>query len=289
MTPITRAYQAEVDDVNQKERMITARINTSAVDRYRTMIDPMGGDFANYERNRVVLWEHGKDPGRGSLPIGVNRWIKSISGKSPEIRARTQFHKDEYSQLLFEHYRDGNLRGWSVNVLPKEGTFGPPTYDELRARPELSECETVYRKWDLAEYSAVAVPGNADTLSLLEQRGIWVPDEARTTPDQEDQPEAEAKDKEPDADDEGEQDQEYRYIRKRGEKWVVYSEAGKALGEHDSRESAVKQLQAIEAHKHSAGRSFAMIHREMSEEFRCMEIRLIGKIKDFFSLMDGRV
>ncbi|NEP57488.1 MAG: DUF1073 domain-containing protein [Symploca sp. SIO2G7] len=39
-------------------------------------------------------------------------------------------------------------------------------------------------------------------------------------------------------------------ITKRGNKWVVLSEKGKLLGEHDTPEDAVKQLRAIEAAKH---------------------------------------
>lgn len=40
-------------------------------------------------------------------------------------------------------------------------------------------------------------------------------------------------------------------IRKRGNNWVVLDSTGKkVLGTHPTREEAVKQLQAIEAHKH---------------------------------------
>ena len=38
-------------------------------------------------------------------------------------------------------------------------------------------------------------------------------------------------------------------IRKRGSKYVVLSEAGKVLGEHDTRKDAIKQLAAVEASK----------------------------------------
>lgn len=40
-----------------------------------------------------------------------------------------------------------------------------------------------------------------------------------------------------------------KYIRRRGDKWVVTSEAGKVLGTHDSKESAARQLRAIESNK----------------------------------------
>ena len=61
---IIRAYIARVDDVNPKERSVVAKINTGALDRFRTTIDPKGVDLSNYNANRVVLWEHGMDPTR---------------------------------------------------------------------------------------------------------------------------------------------------------------------------------------------------------------------------------
>lgn len=277
---VTRDYAALIEDVSSQERMVTARINTASIDRYRTVIDPQGGDLSKY--NKVVLWEHGKDPQRGSLPIGKNTWIKRVGN---EIRARTQFAKDEYSQALFEMYRDGFLNGWSVNVLPQPGAYGPPTQAELRARPELEGCETVYRKWELAEYSGVSVPGNADALTMLEKRGIWFPAEARVA----NPPPAPSKTPAMAAPDEGEEDAEYRVIKKHGDKYCVYSEDGKKLGEHDSRESAVKQLQAIEAHKHDAGRSLITLRREMADEFSYMETRLMARMRDLCELLQGRV
>lgn len=39
-------------------------------------------------------------------------------------------------------------------------------------------------------------------------------------------------------------------IVKRGDKFVVTTEDGRALGTHDSRAAAVKQLQAVEISKH---------------------------------------
>lgn len=178
--PVLRAYEATVDDVVLSERSIVAKIGTGDVDRYRTVIDPAGIDLVQYRRNPIVLWEHGHDPVRGMLPVGRNLWLKQGRSGSGQLIAKTQFGKDEYSRTLFEFYRDGLLRGWSVRVLPHEGRCGPPTREERKARPELEACECVYRSSELAEYSAVAIPGNAEALTSLEERGIWVPHEAGT-------------------------------------------------------------------------------------------------------------
>ena len=174
-TPILRAYEATIEDVSKTDRSIVAKINTGDVDRYRTVIEPNGIDLTAYRKNPCVLWEHGKDPQRGSLPIGRNQWIKSGGSGNGMLIAKTLFGKDEYSQSLFDMYEDGTLRGWSVNILPDNKRCSPPTKEEMRARPELSECTMMYRFGELAEYSGVAVPGNAETLSILAERGIWCP------------------------------------------------------------------------------------------------------------------
>lgn len=171
--PLLRAYEASIEDVNKDTRSIVSKINTGDIDRYRTVISPEGIDLTAYRKNPCVLWEHGKDPQRGSLPIGRNQWIKSSESKNGMLVAKTLFGKDEYSQALFDMYVDGTLRGWSVNILPDNKRCSPPTKEEMRARPELSECNMMYRSGELAEYSGVAIPGNAETLSILAERGIW--------------------------------------------------------------------------------------------------------------------
>lgn len=277
MEKLCRAYQAEVRSVDGEERTVTSTVNTASVDRYKTVISPEGIDLLAYRKNPVVLWEHGKDPTRGSKPIGKNLWIRQVG---PTLQAKTVFWDDEYSRSIFEMYKEGMLSGWSINVLPDPNSSSPPTKEEMRARPELSECRMVYRKGELAEYSAVAVPGNSETLTILEQRGIWVPEELRSSKavveEKEEEEEGESaaeeeKEQEEDGEEaeeveenEGEDEEEtvgrkkvqpkdkaraLRYIRKKGSKWVVYSRKGKVLGAHSSKADAVAQLGAIEASK----------------------------------------
>lgn len=270
--PVTRAYDAKIDDVSQSERSLVARINTAGIDRFKTVIDPKGGRFDNYRKNPVVLWEHGKDPRHFTDPIGRNLWIRSSGGERPtEILAKTKFLDDDFSRQRYEWYRDGVLNAFSVNILPNEGRCGPPTKDEIRARPELGqEWENakgewrgviMYREWDLAEYSGTSVPGNADALadraaklSDLVTRGLlWVPDEVRdilgrTTTDSMGGLTGGGATVAPE-----EPETAKRYIThdKESGKWIVHAESGKVLGTHDSEESAKKQLAAIEAHKHA--------------------------------------
>ncbi len=173
---VIRSYEATIEDVRPGERSVISKINTNAVDRFNTVILAEGIDFANFRKSPVTLWEHGKDPARGHIPVGRSQWIK-VDKTAGCLIAKTIFRDDPYSQALFEAYQDGGLRGWSINALPRSA--GPPTREEIRARPELADCETIYRKTELIEYSCVSCPGNPETLTLMVSRGIWVPDEVR--------------------------------------------------------------------------------------------------------------
>ncbi|MDR3582588.1 MAG: hypothetical protein P4L67_04915 [Candidatus Pacebacteria bacterium] len=183
MNQIIRSFAAVVDDVKPAERSVVAKIGTRAVDRYKTVIEPRGIDLVAYRTNPVVLFEHGKDPLRGSLPIGRNQWVRVEKDNTERLLAKTIFGKDDFSAQLFDMYCDGTMRGWSVSILPKDASV--PTREEIRSRPELANCDLVYRSSELLEYSVTAVPGNPEALSQQELRsiarlvvrGFWSPNE----------------------------------------------------------------------------------------------------------------
>jgi hypothetical protein len=177
---IVRSYEAQIADVLPGERAVVAIINTAAVDRFKTVIDPAGIDVKRFVKNPVVLWEHGKDPQRGRVPIARNAWIK-VRKAEKDIIAKTIFREDAFSDELFRMYQDGTLKGFSVDGLMVPGACGPPTADEVRKRPELADCKIVYRALDLIEYSAVAMPGNPEALALAVSRGLWIPDDMRAS------------------------------------------------------------------------------------------------------------
>lgn len=171
---VTRDYVVELDDAGDGDRpWVVARVNTDALDAFQTVILPDGVDRSEYLRNPVVLWEHGKDPARGRRPIGRAAWIKHRPERR-DLLAKTIFAGDEFSRGIFQLYKEHVLRGWSVNG--KAIDAGPPTAAEVRARPELRDCKTLYRRIRLAEYSAVAIPGNPEALTEATARGLWLPE-----------------------------------------------------------------------------------------------------------------
>lgn len=287
MNEFIRSFDAAIDDVNMADRTVVARINARTLDRYNSVIDPKGANFAAYRRNPIVLWEHGKDPRRFTDPIGRNLWVRHSGGETPTaILGKTQFATDEFSQQRLEWYRDGFLNAFSVRAIPTE--YGPPTEDEIRAWPELDngrpnetrgafDGALMYRAWDLAEYSGTAVPGNADCvvarraaqmLDLVSRGLLWLPDDVR--PVIEERARAEAVESGPETSEEQDAAEPVitpatitirealegvaRRIVKKGGKFWVYSEDGsKRLGgPYGSRKGAEKRLQQVEYFKHKA-------------------------------------
>ncbi len=174
---VRRRFTATIDDVDSERKWVVARINTDAVDSFDTVVDPAGMDRSDYERTKVVLWEHGLDPVRGRVPIGRNAWLKSEPGRGL-ILAKTVFADDDFSRGLFELYRDCVLKGWSVYGPSLQAS--PPTKEEIAKRPDLKRCKRIYRRWKLQEYSAVAIPGNLDAVTEACSRGVWLPSVIRT-------------------------------------------------------------------------------------------------------------
>lgn len=74
-----------------------------------------------------------------------------------------------------------------------------------------------------------------------------------------------------------------KYVRRRGNKWVVLSEAGKVLGTHDSKEDANRQLRAIEANKHKE------LKRDGSLYFICKDAAKIRRARGAHVLVDSRI
>ncbi len=287
---ITRSYESDLETALDGERSVVARINTGSIDEFRTIIDPMGADISDFNSNAPVLWQHGSEAIRGSLPIGRG-WAKVRKGNGDMI-GKCFFADDVFSETLFRMYQNKTLRGWSIRMVPTEAS--PPTKDEIRSNPALNGCQMIYRKWKLKEFSAVAVPGNSECLSLLVSRGMWTPPEgfdramlescgmakggAMTKPETEEMAEEDdenpdkkeravnepkgAKD-EPDSEDAGagEHNSEYA-VKKHGEDFSVVDKDNKAVCHHATREEALKCIKDGTPGKHDGKRSALILEPE---------------------------
>ena len=207
------------------------------------MIEPKGIDLRAYNQNKVVLYEHGQCPSRGTLPVGRNGWLKPVIGpEGPELIGKTFFHGkgkkgDDFTERLFDMYESGDMKGFSVRVMPTVNC-SPPTTEEIRARPELAACYMMYRGTELCEYSAVAVPGNAECLTLDEARSVLkITARGLTLPaDLIGRAQAMIEASAPPG--------IGRYIIHDGAKWHLLDDDGRVVSEHDTREEAEKARDA---------------------------------------------
>jgi HK97 family phage prohead protease len=166
-----RAYDATLD-LEAGERTLVCTMTTDAIDRYGEVILPKGVDLTQYRKNPVVLWSHDQ----GEPPIGRCLWVKPDEGKRGLI-AKVEFAKTEDGEEIWQLYKGGFLKTFSIGARPKRGA--PPTPEEIRKRPELAECKWIWHQVELTELSCVAVPANPEAMVTAISRGLSLSDRAR--------------------------------------------------------------------------------------------------------------
>ena len=56
----------------EKENAIVHYITTPDIDRVRDIVNPKGGDFAEFEKTRTVFFNHNY-----FMPVAKNMWLKA--------------------------------------------------------------------------------------------------------------------------------------------------------------------------------------------------------------------
>lgn len=169
---------ASVRNVDEQKYRITHVINTKALDRYDTVVLPKGCAAEQYLKNPVVLWLHNTDKSVVQVPIGK---CVELSIGEDEIVTTTEFNpNDPLAVKVFQAYRDGFMRAWSIGFMPKSfEEITPVNYAQIKEKynlPNLNITQEEFEKkafwgiwviseWELLEYSAVPVPGNPEALS----------------------------------------------------------------------------------------------------------------------------
>lgn len=140
-------------------------ITTGTRDRERDIVSPDGIVSAGFQTNPVMLWAHQYD----QPPIGksVQLWQQGQS-----IKARVQFVPDDvypasYSgirgSMVYQMYRLGYLNAVSVGfnaiewepIVEKDEDLGGLAYPNGG---------TLFKQWELLEFSGVPVPANPQAL-----------------------------------------------------------------------------------------------------------------------------
>jgi len=121
--------------------------------------DIMLADGMMIDGEVVVLFQHGYDPLYGKMPIAKPLGFRPGVNKKGDkgIIATTQFPDDEDGRKLYNRIKSGYLKSWSIGYEPMAGEYS-----------QLEGGGLLVKKWQLFEYSAVAVPMNADCTNLPE-------------------------------------------------------------------------------------------------------------------------
>ncbi len=143
--------------VNEKERSIVSVISTESVDRDRDVVLSSGLDVSSLKSNGVVLYMH--DP---CTVIGKVLWVKKEPGR---VIAKTRFANTDFATEVFNLYKDGFMRGWSIGMDPDTMRRREPRPEEIRRNPEWANARWIVEKAEVIEYSAVSIPANREALN----------------------------------------------------------------------------------------------------------------------------
>jgi hypothetical protein len=151
LLPKLQAY-GHLRDINADSGRVTAVISTGDVARDDAIIDPDGWDFANYDRNPVVLWMHDD---RG---VPFARTVeRGASGDN--LVATAEFDlEDPQGAAMFRKVTRGYINAASVRWLPKRWEYRKMgTGDQSRE-------VLVFLEQELLEWSFVTIPADPKAL-----------------------------------------------------------------------------------------------------------------------------
>lgn len=121
-------------------------MSTFDVDRDFEKVDPSGWNLKNYLANPVILWSHDY-----SIPaIGYAENVKADTALEGDIVFNSK-EFDEFGWSIGERVKAGALRCGSVGFIAEEVEF-------LEAKDR--ECDLIFRKQELLEFSICCVPAN---------------------------------------------------------------------------------------------------------------------------------
>ncbi len=155
MSILKKVFTSEIKAIDEKENTLTAYISTNTVDRMKEVLDPAGVDVSNFRKNPVVLWAHNYD----QPPIGKALWVKR-DGQG--ILSKVKFASTEFAQEIFQLYKEGFLKAFSVGFIPKETVDGDGEKTPRRT----------YKKGELLKYRGVPVRANHEAVALEKEKGI---------------------------------------------------------------------------------------------------------------------
>lgn len=154
-----------VKAVNKDAREVAHLISTPNPDRVGDVVEAGGADLQNYMRHPVVVANHSYN-------------IQDIIGRAMEISvgkdgifARTKYRDTPLGKDAFNLAAEG-LGAWSIG-------FRPVSFKAIKDDKGFTKGYH-FTKWELLEYSQVAVPMNPDAVQNAITRGLVSADHVKT-------------------------------------------------------------------------------------------------------------
>jgi len=147
---------ASIRASSDKER-VTVRVMTEDIARDGMVLRADGIETNDFERNPVVLWQHGMDPMRGSEPIGRAVDLVRVDGGLQATVEFTDDPDDAFAQRIARKVMNGEINAVSL---------GWRTLDMEREEVEGRKVPVVTRA-DMTEFSFVGV--GADPSALVQR------------------------------------------------------------------------------------------------------------------------
>ena len=159
---ITYRFTNEIRE--SKDEKTVAVINSSALDRHGTIIDPAGVDLSNYKMNPVFLINHDYN-----MLAGNGADIRSQDGKLiAEVPDDAWDKEDPDIMKYYRKVKNGKMRMTSIGF-----TYD---YDDVEEEERIINGETkrvpVVKKSELLEFSFVTVGSNPEALVLQRTSAI---------------------------------------------------------------------------------------------------------------------
>lgn len=131
--------------------------NKNVPDRGNERVEPSGGMLENYLQNPVYLFDHGKDPAFGNMPVGKSL-ATELTEKGIYTKGMISNSKTEKISAIRDLVEEGILKAFSIGFDPKRGE---------------KDADGIYviKVWELIEQSIVPIPMNQDSIfSVMQKR-----------------------------------------------------------------------------------------------------------------------
>jgi len=182
-----------------RERTVTAYINTITKDRDDEVVLPEGTMLDDYRMLPIVLFGHQYD----ELGVGKNEWIvptdRNNKDRNYGLIAHTRYASKEanpFADQIYNWRLEEMPMGESIGFVPVEFvTPDDAAWDKLYegwvkrvtgflrgkgleiGQAALEGIERIFTKWLLLEYSDVMVPSNAHAVTLAVEKGLITNDD----------------------------------------------------------------------------------------------------------------